>query len=84
MVSDDQYNRVRYSTMPSTSTHPDRLAAVAALFGMTPAPVTDCRLLELGCGDGANLIPMAYQCTRESTNEGATSGAQPESLATAE
>jgi SAM-dependent methyltransferase len=27
---------------------------------MTPAPVPRCRVLELGCGNGANLIPMAY------------------------
>ncbi len=60
IVSDNEYNKVRYSTLPSASTHPDRLAAVATLFGMTPAPVVDCRLIELGCGDGANLIPMAY------------------------
>jgi methyltransferase-like protein len=33
---------------------------VATLFGMTPAPVTGCRTIELGCGDGSNLIPMAY------------------------
>jgi SAM-dependent methyltransferase len=27
---------------------------------MTPAPVTRCRFLEIGCGSGGNLIPMAY------------------------
>ena len=27
---------------------------------MKPAPVTACRVLEIGCGDGANLIPLAY------------------------
>src|SRR5260370_14025547 len=27
---------------------------------MKPAPVTDCRVLEIGCGNGANLIPLAY------------------------
>jgi methyltransferase-like protein len=32
---------------------------VATLFGMQPAPVDRCRVLELGCGDGSNLIPMA-------------------------
>jgi SAM-dependent methyltransferase/methyltransferase-like protein len=26
---------------------------------MKPPPVTDCRVLELGCGTGANLVPMA-------------------------
>jgi SAM-dependent methyltransferase len=36
------------------------MAATALLFGMEPAPVTQCRVLEVGCGDGSNLIPMAY------------------------
>ena len=54
------YDAVRYPTYPRIETHPDRLAAVATLFGMKPAPVTRCRVLELGCGDGGNLIPMAY------------------------
>jgi SAM-dependent methyltransferase len=33
---------------------------VASLFGLSPAPPDGCRLLELGCGDGGNLVPMAY------------------------
>src|SRR5215831_9257249 len=28
---------------------------------MNPAPLDRCRVLELGCGDGGNLIPMAYR-----------------------
>jgi methyltransferase-like protein/protein-L-isoaspartate O-methyltransferase len=44
--------------MPQT--HPDRLATLANLFGLKPAPVERCRVLELGCGDGGNLIPMAF------------------------
>jgi hypothetical protein len=40
-------------------THPDRLAATAALLGMRPAPVEGCRVLELGCANGRNLLPMA-------------------------
>ena len=27
---------------------------------MSPAPVNSCRVLEIGCGDASNLIPMAY------------------------
>lgn len=42
------------------STHPNRFATTAILFGMHPTPVTHCRVLELGGGDGANLIPMAF------------------------
>jgi SAM-dependent methyltransferase len=41
--------------------HPDHLAAVARLFGLDPAPRERCRVLELGCGDGWNLIPMAEE-----------------------
>jgi methyltransferase-like protein len=33
---------------------------MAILHGLAPAPVDHCRLLEMACGDGANLIPMAY------------------------
>jgi SAM-dependent methyltransferase len=29
------------------------------LFGLEPAAVETCRVLELGCGDGGNLVPMA-------------------------
>ena len=32
---------------------------LATLFGMKPAPPAKCRILELGCADGGNLIPMA-------------------------
>lgn len=53
------YDQVLYRSAPMAQTHPDRLATLAILFGMKPAPVDRCRVLELGCGDGANLIPMA-------------------------
>ena len=48
--------------------HPDRLATNAWLFGMDPAPVAECRVLELGCGAGQNLIPMAYVLHHQGTN----------------
>lgn len=54
------YDAVPYRTFPRRQTHPDRLAAVASLFGMKPAPVAKCRVLEIGCGNGGNLIPLAY------------------------
>jgi SAM-dependent methyltransferase len=37
----------------------DRLATAAMLFGMAPMAVERCRVLELGCGDGTNLLGMA-------------------------
>ena len=55
------YDQIAYPSHPYAQTHPDRLATLAHLYGMTPAPVEHCRVIELGCGDGANLIPMALQ-----------------------
>jgi SAM-dependent methyltransferase len=54
------YDEVAYPPYAFAQTHPDRLGALAAIFGMTPAPVERCRVLELGCGNGSNLIPMAF------------------------
>jgi methyltransferase-like protein/SAM-dependent methyltransferase len=54
------YDDVLYEGHPFAQTHPDRLATIARLFGMAPAAPESCRYLELGCGDGANLIPIAY------------------------
>lgn len=59
-MQDSPYDRVTYFTFPRRQTHPDRLAAVGALFGMRPAPVTGCRVLEIGCGSGGNIVPLAY------------------------
>lgn len=55
-----EYDLIPYPTAPQQQTHPDRLAAVGKLLGMKPAPVERCTLLEIGCGDGGNLVPMAY------------------------
>src|SRR5437762_221844 len=53
------YDEVRYLSRPFAQTHPDRLATLAEWFGMRAAPVERCRVLELGCGSGANIVPMA-------------------------
>jgi methyltransferase-like protein/SAM-dependent methyltransferase len=53
------YDEVPYGSNVFYYTHPDRLAAVAALLGLRAPPVDRCRVLELGCGTGANLLPMA-------------------------
>lgn len=52
------YDAVPYPARPFVQTHPDRLATLATLFGLTPAPPARCRVLELGCGSGGNLLPM--------------------------
>lgn len=55
------YDEFPYACYAYPASHPDRLSVVARLFGMTPAPLAGARVLELGCGNGANLIPMAQQ-----------------------
>src|SRR5262245_20636290 len=58
-TSANTYDTVLYPGFALAQAHPDRLATQAALFGMTPADVAHCRVLELGCGDGMNLISVA-------------------------
>jgi cyclopropane fatty-acyl-phospholipid synthase-like methyltransferase len=55
------YDKVPYESEPFVQTHPDRLATLGRLFGLSPVPITQCRVLELGCAGGGNLIPMACQ-----------------------
>ena len=54
-----RYDAIPYAALPHPLTHPDRLATVATFLGFdAPAPAR-CRVLEVGCNEGANLIPMA-------------------------
>ena len=61
MENNYSYDTVPYPSYAYPQTHPDHLATLAILSGMTPAPVDNCRVLELGCAAGGNLIPMAYE-----------------------
>jgi methyltransferase-like protein/SAM-dependent methyltransferase len=54
------YDDILYPDLSFSQTHPDRLATIATLMGLSPAPIEHCRVLELGCASGANLIPMAH------------------------
>jgi len=54
------YEDVPYASLSYPQTHPDRLRMLAMLMGMEPAPLDGCRVLELGCAVGGNIIPMAY------------------------
>jgi len=55
------YDLVRYPGNAYEFTHPAHLFVLGRLHGMNPAPPAQCRVLEIGCGDAANLIPMAWQ-----------------------
>ncbi len=58
--SSTSYDVVEYPSYTHAQTHPDRLAVLGALFGLDPSPVTRCCVLELGCGNGGNVVPMAF------------------------
>lgn len=59
MTTTTSYDEVLYPGYVHPQTHPDRLAVLATLFGMQPAAVPGARILELACGQGGNIIPMA-------------------------
>ncbi len=54
------YDDVPYRSLAFPQTHPDHLAAVARIFNLAPPDVGRCRVLELGCAAGGNLLPMAF------------------------
>lgn len=53
------YDRVAYPSTVHALTHPDRLAVIAHLAGMTPAPMDRARVLEIGGGDCLSLLAFA-------------------------
>ena len=55
------YDVFAYRGFAYIETHPALLATLGSFYGMETAPPSRCRVLELGCGVGANLIPMAVQ-----------------------
>jgi SAM-dependent methyltransferase len=57
----DLYDEIPYPSLPRPQSHPSRIAALAAIAGMTPPPVSRWRVLEIGCGDASNLLPLAFE-----------------------
>jgi SAM-dependent methyltransferase len=55
------YEDVAYVGRPNHHSDPGRLAAIARLFGHAPADPARARVLEVGCGDAANLLPLAMR-----------------------
>jgi methyltransferase-like protein/2-polyprenyl-3-methyl-5-hydroxy-6-metoxy-1,4-benzoquinol methylase len=53
------YDAIPYPSNPFRQTRPERLAAVAKLFGLDAPPAERCRVLEIGCSMGGNLVVMA-------------------------
>ena len=59
MSSETPYDVMPYLSRPFAFTHPDRLRAVAALFGVEAVPADKCSVLEIGCSSGMNICAMA-------------------------
>lgn len=53
------YDETPYPGLTYSYTHPERMAVIALLRGLSPPPLESCRVLEIGCASGYNLIPMA-------------------------
>ncbi|HMF12464.1 MAG TPA: methyltransferase regulatory domain-containing protein [Gemmataceae bacterium] len=53
------YDETPYPDGPHFYTHPDSVGTTASLFGLDPAPADRCRVLEIGCASGVNLMAMA-------------------------
>ncbi|HEX3868775.1 MAG TPA: class I SAM-dependent methyltransferase [Gemmatimonadaceae bacterium] len=57
----ESYEATPYDSKPINATYVPWLEVVSLLHGVVAAPSNACRVLELGCASGGNLIPMAHQ-----------------------
>lgn len=55
------YDELPYDSLPLPETQPDFLAALARLHGFEAPDPRRARILELGCAQGGNLIPLAWR-----------------------
>ena len=58
----DTYDSVPYTSNPFAISSIFRLEAIAKMSGFEPAPHEKCRVLELGCSFGGNLMMSALRC----------------------
>jgi len=57
----ESYDELPYDSLPLPETQPDFLAATAKLHGFDAPDPSHARILELGCAQGGNLIPLAWR-----------------------
>lgn len=53
------YDIISFTSKPSGERHPNRMASVAYLGGVSITPISSATILELGCSTGDNLLPIA-------------------------
>jgi SAM-dependent methyltransferase len=55
------YEEVPYPGVADSHSHLRCLQAIALLYGIPAPDITSCRVLELGCASGRNLLPQAVE-----------------------
>jgi len=53
------YEQKPYRTVARPESHPERLSAIARSMDLPASNPDSCRVLELGCGTGGNILPWA-------------------------
>ncbi|MBN8261969.1 MAG: class I SAM-dependent methyltransferase [Xanthomonadales bacterium] len=64
MTTAFSYDVLEYPSHVHPQAHPSRLAAIGRLHGLDAASPAACRLLEVGCGDGLQLLALAMAYPR--------------------
>ena len=59
-ATSNPYDELPYTSFPIEWTAPERLVLASLLHGGPRTRLNEYRVLELGCGNGANLLPLAY------------------------
>lgn len=53
------YDITQYESHPYAQSHPELMFTMGKLFGLNPTTFKKCRVLELGCAAGGNILPLA-------------------------
>ncbi|MEO1982849.1 MAG: class I SAM-dependent methyltransferase [Fuerstiella sp.] len=56
-----EYDRIAYPGTADGQIQLRNLEVVASMFGLHAAELRNCRVLEIGCADGTNLLPFAAE-----------------------
>ena len=59
-MNDNPYDELPYEGTCIPTTSPERLATLARFAGYSPPDLQRARVLEIGCGDGGNIIPLGF------------------------
>lgn len=59
MTRGTAYDVVDYPPLIHVAMHPSKLGAIGRLLGLNAASPSACRMLEVGCGDGLQLLSLA-------------------------